>query len=695
MITSIVSSWLIFFAMRLIVSSFRAGEKWLSAIAATGVRFSIFHISYETRYFNHFFFSYFNAKDAWRRRLYTKWFDVGSVCMAVGQIVSLMLLTASLGYSLQSFFSQTDVLSSSYSHSRTPSMRGAAISTHSAASESSEVSVHAVASVGRVSVSGPSFAHSSTGYTPTIAPIIPGYNFPIEYVVEFWLVTFCVIVVHEFGHAAAASLERLQVQGCGTFFLFLFPGAYVKIEESVMYLPVKSQLRIYSAGVLHNLALAALSVLLVLNLPLVLWCVGFSTPRDSLVVVNQDPMSVLRGHIRVGDRIGFINDKPVTSLSSLSDVLTAEHQKKPFLTSVPFGSHGDSIGEQLQRQYDSNLIASTDKSHSVTLNDKVFYGSGVCVPHSFLDQAAHANAHQHRHHMRHHHSNTNAAGEVDPASASESSSLSCCHKILLKDYDPQDVTDDMYQSCFMAMGNADLHSGHEDYLDEVQLHCLSAKETLVPRVIVSSHGLQESSRQVCALDSDCGHAMTATSPIPYLEGDASEHHDKNDHIEDPLRCVHPVTASPVHLFAIKLLPGSPSVPSYTSLGSNPAPGKTILFEGTVQELMSNFELGEVDLFPMLKDNLNSWIYGYVLQIPKKIALCLWLSIQLNLSVAFMNMLPVFSLDGGLACPQFARILFPKSWSYPAKAVQYFGSFLLCTNLFLILAYQAKTFLHNR
>ena len=36
-----------------------------------------------------------------------------------------------------------------------------------------------------------------------------------------------------------------------------------------------------------------------------------------------------------------------------------------------------------------------------------------------------------------------------------------------------------------------------------------------------------------------------------------------------------------------------------------------------------------------------------------------LAVQLNLSVAFMNMLPVFSLDGGLACPQFARILFPR------------------------------------
>jgi Zn-dependent protease len=32
-------------------------------------------------------------------------------------------------------------------------------------------------------------------------------------------------------------------------------------------------------------------------------------------------------------------------------------------------------------------------------------------------------------------------------------------------------------------------------------------------------------------------------------------------------------------------------------------------------------------------------------------------VQLNLSIAVINMLPVYTLDGGLACPQFCRVLF--------------------------------------
>lgn len=71
MLTSIISSWLIFFAFRQICASFGQGRKCLSTITATGIRFSLFHISYETPIFNNFFFSYFNTQDPWKRRYYT------------------------------------------------------------------------------------------------------------------------------------------------------------------------------------------------------------------------------------------------------------------------------------------------------------------------------------------------------------------------------------------------------------------------------------------------------------------------------------------------------------------------------------------------------------------------------------------------------------------------------------------------
>jgi hypothetical protein len=136
--------------------------------------------------------------------------------MAIGQVASLALLSVSLVYSLHEFFLQTNPADAS------PNYSGTHLSNPSGLRGSNMSYVSTSPGTGAAVRSGST--HFSSGYTPTIAPLIPGVNFPIEYVGEFWLVTFCVIVVHEFGHAAAASLERLQIQGCGTFFLFLFPG---------------------------------------------------------------------------------------------------------------------------------------------------------------------------------------------------------------------------------------------------------------------------------------------------------------------------------------------------------------------------------------------------------------------------------------------------------------------------------------
>lgn len=147
--------------------------------------------------------------------------------MAIGQLLSLALLSVSLVYSLQNFFSRMDSANSIYAtippQHLSSSLREQNYTTESVppSSTEDEARYHQ--------------PFHNSGYTPTIAPIIPGVNFPIEYVGEFWVVTFFVIVVHEFGHAAAASLERLQIQGCGTFFLFLFPGTVVCWDQFIVF----------------------------------------------------------------------------------------------------------------------------------------------------------------------------------------------------------------------------------------------------------------------------------------------------------------------------------------------------------------------------------------------------------------------------------------------------------------------------
>ena len=46
-----------------------------------------------------------------------------------------------------------------------------------------------------------------------MAPMIPGVNFPLTYLVPYIICTLVVLVVHEVGHAAAGCMERLHIQG--------------------------------------------------------------------------------------------------------------------------------------------------------------------------------------------------------------------------------------------------------------------------------------------------------------------------------------------------------------------------------------------------------------------------------------------------------------------------------------------------
>lgn len=158
---------------------FTWGKKLEDQLARSGVSIGLYHIVYETSFFNSVMFNLFNQTNKRRRELLSYWFDCGVFIMAIGQITSVIVLSFALLKSLLRML--PDIF-------------------HNTDSEMVE-SADAI-----------------------ITPIIPGVNFPVRFLLDFWVCTFIVIVIHEFGHAAAASMERLQIQGCGTFFIFLFPG---------------------------------------------------------------------------------------------------------------------------------------------------------------------------------------------------------------------------------------------------------------------------------------------------------------------------------------------------------------------------------------------------------------------------------------------------------------------------------------
>jgi hypothetical protein len=166
----------------------------------------------------------------------------------------------------------------------------------------------------------------------------------------------------------------------------------------------------------------------------------------------------------------------------------------------------------------------------------------------------------------------------------------------------------------------------------------------------------------------------------------------SDCLNKESHCIYPLTSYPTTLITLGLL--SPFIPlSSSSVSATVYHYHEVLYEGTPHELIQTISIGSYRLrhwvnvltdFTGIHDGYSSQssLYLFFSQLPDMIILYLWLCIQLNLSVALLNMLPVSILDGGLTCPQFARLLFPKNWERLSKITEYYGMFLLGGNLLI-------------
>ncbi|UJR22518.1 hypothetical protein I4U23_025568 [Adineta vaga] len=129
--------------------------------------------------------------------------------------------------------------------------------------------------------------------TLLIQPIIPGVNVPLEQMVHFFLALLVCTVFHEFGHAVAATAEQVRLNGCGYFLFLLYPGAYVDLNhEQVQMISAYRQLRIYCAGVFHNMVLVLFAVLFLLIHPIFLRNFYTETAMVSRVS-KESPLSSL------------------------------------------------------------------------------------------------------------------------------------------------------------------------------------------------------------------------------------------------------------------------------------------------------------------------------------------------------------------------------------------------------------------
>lgn len=103
--------------------------------------------------------------------------------------------------------------------------------------------------------------------TPSVSIIIPGVEMPgssiyIPFVYGL-LALATVLVVHEFSHGIQSVGEKISIKSIGLLLFAIIPGAFVEPDEDELKNAKRSsRLRVYAAGSIANITLAAIAMIL-------------------------------------------------------------------------------------------------------------------------------------------------------------------------------------------------------------------------------------------------------------------------------------------------------------------------------------------------------------------------------------------------------------------------------------------------
>ena len=105
--------------------------------------------------------------------------------------------------------------------------------------------------------------------TPSVSLVIPGVEMPgssIYVPLGYGLIGLAtVLIVHEFSHGILAVSEKINIKSIGLLLFAIIPGAFVEPDEEELKASSKlSQLRVYAAGSIANMSLAAIALVLFL-----------------------------------------------------------------------------------------------------------------------------------------------------------------------------------------------------------------------------------------------------------------------------------------------------------------------------------------------------------------------------------------------------------------------------------------------
>jgi len=165
-------------------------------------------------------------------------------------------------------------------------------------------------------------------------PVLPGVTFPMS---EFGVYGFSLLlstVFHELGHAIAADCQDVKILGYGILIFFIIPAAYVDLSTAELTsLSLTDQLKVYTAGIWHNLVLSLIAFLLLFTLPTVISKPFYHYKTDGVAILQLKSNSSVNGPsgLAIGQVIMAVNDCKVNKVTDFYDCIKTEaHEDKGF-----------------------------------------------------------------------------------------------------------------------------------------------------------------------------------------------------------------------------------------------------------------------------------------------------------------------------------------------------------------------------
>lgn len=160
---------------------------------------------------------------------------------------------------------------------------------------------------------------------PTVSLILPGVDIPGSPIyIPFGtglLALATVLIIHEGGHGVLARVEGIAIDSVGLLLMLIIPGAFVEPnEDELKKANGISKLRIYFAGPMFNMGLAAIALILMMLVGGFIASENLYT-TDGMEISSVVPASPSEGILSNGMIIKEVNNHPVTNTSSYSEIM--------------------------------------------------------------------------------------------------------------------------------------------------------------------------------------------------------------------------------------------------------------------------------------------------------------------------------------------------------------------------------------